>query len=140
MQCSLVAMCSPWNHSNQHAQSPYHLVRTLLVPQVLDLRHNRFAVWPLPPACVLPALEQLSLAHNPLRVLPADALCGVGATLRSLDLSGIAVSALSSLAPAVGRCGRWQTSHRRVNWVWVWKAASSKAEPRQKQDWFLKCL
>jgi hypothetical protein len=25
-------------------------------------------------------------------------------------------------------------------WAKVWKAATSKADPTQKQDWFLKCL
>jgi hypothetical protein len=60
--------------------------------RVLDASRNRLAVWPLPPCCVLPALEQLSLAHNPIRgPLPPHALDGVGAALRSLDLSGIVV-------------------------------------------------
>jgi len=63
--------------------------------RVLDASRNRLTVWPLPPQCVLPALEQLTLAHNPIRgPLPPHALDGVGAALRSLDLSGIAVRLL----------------------------------------------
>lgn len=60
--------------------------------RVLDLSCNRLTVWPLSPSCVLPSLQQLTLAHNPIRgPLPPHALDGVGTALRSLDLSGIAV-------------------------------------------------
>jgi phosphopantetheine--protein transferase-like protein len=33
-----------------------------------------------------------------------------------------------------------RVSHSASDHSWVWKAATSKAEPRQKQDWILKCL
>jgi hypothetical protein len=33
----------------------------------------------------------------------------------------------------------WYTPTRKTQ-GWVWKSATSKAEPRQQQDWISKCL
>jgi hypothetical protein len=79
-----------------------------------------------------------------LAALPLEMACATLATLSHAEAGTLLKEAPAAIAArVVDTMALMDAAKVRSGWgqgVWVWKAAASKAGPRQQQDWFLMCL